>query len=62
MPIREIIDGLESAPRHGASVDDPEGSRFVVISETAMNRIICELRLAERTDAEYLTERNESFR
>jgi hypothetical protein len=54
MPIREIIDGLESAPRQGAAVDDPEGSRYVAISETALNRIVRELRLAERPDAEYL--------
>ena len=53
MSIREIIDGLESAPRQGAAVDVPEGARFVVISETALNRMIRELRLAERPNAEY---------
>ena len=54
MTIADIIDALARAPRRGAPVDDPEGARFVVISETALNRIIRELRLgsAERPDAE----------
>jgi len=54
MSIADVIDALERAPRRGAPVDDPEGARFVVISETALNRIIRELRLgsAERPDAE----------
>jgi hypothetical protein len=53
MRIAEIIDGLERAPRQGADVDKPEGTRFVVISETALERILRRLRLAEREDAEY---------
>ncbi len=55
MGITEVIDALERAPRQGAAVDDPEGARCVVISETALNRIIRELRqaLSERPDAEY---------
>ena len=54
MSITDVIDALERAPPRGAPVDEPEGARFVVISETALNRIIRELRLgsAERPDAE----------
>ena len=51
----ELIDSLERSPRQGAAVDDPEGVRYVVISETALNLIIRELRqrLPERPGAEY---------
>ena len=51
----ELIDSLERSPRQGAAVDDPEGARYVVISETALNLIIRALRqgLAERPGAEY---------
>ena len=54
MTIADVIDALERAPRRGAPVDAPEGERSVVICETALNRIIRELRLgsAERPDAE----------
>ncbi len=56
MSVADVINALERAPRQGAAVDDPEGTRFVVISETALDQIIRELRLgsAERPDAEYL--------
>lgn len=55
MSIADVIDALERAPRQGADVDDPEGARYVAISETALNQIIRELRLAsaERPDAEF---------
>lgn len=55
MSVQDVIDALERAPRQGAAVDEPEGARVVVISETALNRIIRELRVgsAERPDAEY---------
>jgi len=51
----DVIDALERAPRQGAAVDDPEGARTVVISETALNQILRELRLGSRArpDAEY---------
>jgi hypothetical protein len=51
----ELIDSLERSPRQGSAVDDPEGARYVVISETALNMIIRELRqgLPERPGAEY---------
>jgi len=55
MSITEIIDALERAPRQGAAADEPEGARFVAISETALNAILRELRggAAERPNAEY---------
>jgi hypothetical protein len=51
----ELIDSLEQAPRQGAAVDDLEGARYVVISESAVKLIIQELRkgLPERPGAEY---------
>ena len=53
MRIKEVIDALERAPRQGGAADDPKGARYVVISETALNRIIRKLRqgLSERPDA-----------
>ena len=54
MSIADIIDALEGAPRQGDAVDAPEGSRYVVFSDTAMRKITRELRLAaaERPEAE----------
>jgi hypothetical protein len=51
----ELIDSLERSPRQGAAADDPEGARYVVISEAAVNLIIKELRkgLPDRPGAEY---------
>jgi len=43
--VADVIDALERAPRQGAATDDPEGARDVVISETALNKMIRELRL-----------------
>ncbi len=45
MSVAEVADALERAPPLGAAVDEPEGARFVAISDTALNRIIGELRL-----------------
>jgi len=55
MRISDLIDALERSPRQGETADEPEGARYVVISETALNRIIRDLRhvLSERPDAEY---------
>ena len=55
MRITEVIDALERAPRQGGTADEPAGARYVVIGETALNRIVRELRqaLSERPDAEY---------
>lgn len=54
MNISDIADVLDGAPRQGATMDDPEGLRHVVFSDTAMQRITRELRLAasERPRAE----------
>jgi hypothetical protein len=54
MNIPEIADALERAPRQGADNDQPEGSRFAVFSDTVLNKMARELRLApaERPDAE----------
>jgi hypothetical protein len=46
MSIPEIADALERAPRQGADKDQPEGSRFAVFSDTVLNRMARELRLA----------------
>ncbi|HZT32782.1 MAG TPA: hypothetical protein VFA33_23040 [Bryobacteraceae bacterium] len=55
MSIRDVIDALERAPRQGAAADNPEGARYVAISENALNQLIRELRLAcaERPDPEF---------
>jgi len=55
MSIADVIDALERAPRQGAAMDEPEGARYVVISETALKQIIRELRIgsADRPDAEF---------
>jgi len=46
MTIPEIADALERAPRQGADKDQPEGSRFVVFSDTVLDKMARELRLA----------------
>jgi hypothetical protein len=59
MTIPEIADALEGAPRQGADQDRPEGSRCAVFSDTALNTMARELRLAsaDRPDAETLAGR-----
>ena len=54
MNVAEIADALERAPRQGADKDQPEGSRYAVFSDTALNKMARELRLAaaDRPDAE----------
>ena len=56
MNLMEIADALEGGPRQGAAEDRPEGVRYVVLSDTLINQITRELRLAaaERPDAEAL--------
>ena len=55
MSIADVIDALERSPRQGAAMDEPEGARYVVISETALKQMIRELRLssANRPEAEF---------
>jgi hypothetical protein len=54
MSIPEIADALERAQRHGADKDQPEGSRFAVFSDTALQAMARALRLAsaDRPDVE----------
>lgn len=40
MEIKEVILTLMTAPRNGADVDIPEGSRYIEISETLVNEIV----------------------
>lgn len=47
MELRDVINALESAPRIGAEVDIPEGSRYVQITETALSLIIESVKAAE---------------
>jgi hypothetical protein len=48
--VEEIIEILKNAHRHGAEKDEPEGARYIVISDTLANRLVKELK-------EYLDER-----
>ena len=54
MNITEIADALEAAPRRGAAADDPEGVRYALLSDTLLQRMARDLRLAaaERIEAE----------
>lgn len=54
MTIPEIADALERVPRQGASKDQPEGSRYAVFSDTALQAMARALRLAsaDRPDVE----------
>lgn len=54
MSVTEIAEALERAPREGAPVDKPEGSRYATFSDTVLQRFTRDLRLAaaERPDAE----------
>ena len=40
MDIAEIIEKLESAPRSGADVDEPEGVRYILISDTCVKEMV----------------------
>ena len=44
MYISKIIDDLDRAPRRGAETDEPEGARFIQISDTAAKELSRELR------------------
>ena len=50
----EIADALERAPWQGAEKDKPEGLRFATFSDTALNQMARDLRLAagDRRDSE----------
>ena len=40
MSLVEIIDGLKLAPRIGLDKDVPEGSRYIIISDTLTQKMI----------------------
>jgi hypothetical protein len=54
MTIPEIAEALERAERQGADKDRPEGSRYAVFSDTALQNMARALRLAsaDRPDVE----------
>lgn len=41
--LREVATLLKTAPRSGADIDSPEGSRYVVLSDTLANQITAQL-------------------
>ena len=43
MSLEDIIAALKNAPRSGSAVDEPEGSRFVMLSETLASQMIAAL-------------------
>lgn len=47
--LKDVIQGLKDSERMGAEKDEPEGSRYVQISETALKQII---EILESTDQE----------
>ena len=46
MNITDIADALDGAIRQGSAVDQPEGSRYAVLSDTVLKRMARDLRLA----------------
>jgi hypothetical protein len=54
MSISEIAEALERAQRQGADKDRPEGSRYAVFSDTQLQTMARDLRLAsaDRPDVE----------
>jgi len=42
--LEHVIAALETALRHGAEEDEPEGARYVKLSETVINQMIAALR------------------
>ena len=47
--VRAIIEALAKAQRQGADVDEPEGARYVVISETLLNILVTHLQQVEES-------------
>jgi hypothetical protein len=43
LTIQEIVESLKSAPRLGAEKDDPEGARYIQISDTLVNLFVLSL-------------------
>ena len=42
--IQDVIDALKDAPRQGSYKDEPEGSRYITMSDTLVKEIIKTLR------------------
>jgi len=42
--IQKIIDLLEKAPRMGTDKDEPEGTRYIQISDTLAKEIVAQLK------------------
>ncbi len=40
MTLEEIANGIGNAERQGADTDEPEGARFITISETLLLRMV----------------------
>lgn len=43
MDMKDVVQVLKTAPRMGAEKDEPEGSRFIQLSETLVDKIVQEL-------------------
>lgn len=42
--IQDVIDVLKNAPRQGSANDEPEGSRYIILSDTLVKELIKTLR------------------
>lgn len=51
MTLCEIIDKIKSAERLGADTDDPEGSMYIMLSDTLCREIIGSLEIKARIEA-----------
>lgn len=61
MNILDIINTLKNAPRQGAVSDEPEGLRYIVMSDTLANKIAEALEefLIEKEDMEFTRDTTE---
>ena len=50
MRLHEIAEALENMPRLGDEFDDPEGRRYLQISDTLVEQIVAAIRKAPETD------------
>ena len=52
--LKSLIELFENAPRLGALADDPEGSRYIQISDTLVGELLQELKAIQVYDEEVL--------
>lgn len=52
MKIKDILTILKTAPRSGTDKDEPEGSRYITLSDTLVNKITTYLSEQTLADAE----------